>query len=133
MTLSVGNQSKVELKSSLGSSLGSSLTVLHAGNKLSDHGNAIVVELKAPPTPPMCTITIVDAHGGTVHVWTIDGGRFTKWDRGASDSSISVAAFDHDVLVAHFAAGEQPPTAGPPAPGTNQTTLRVKVKDQGSL
>ncbi len=136
MTLAIGNQGNVPLTYTV--QTGQPLALFHRGEALAPYGNKLFVELQAPPKPPTCTLTIEDAPGGNVHVWTVDAsGALTSWTRAREGASLTVEALDHDVLVVHVPTGTTPPgtpsPSGPPAPGTSQLVVRVKVKDQGSL
>lgn len=136
MTLAVGNQANVTLTYTV--EPGQSLALFYGQTALKPYGNALFVELQKPPTPPTCTLSFQDASGGDVHVWTIEpDGSLSAWTRARDSTSLTVASLDHDILVVHVTEGSAPPSSpspsGPPAPGTSQTVLNVKVKDQGSL
>lgn len=134
MTLAVGNKPRVAISYELQPR--QSLALSHDGDDLDDYGNALFVELQSPPAPPSCTLTFTDASGGDVYAWTVDR-TLSAWPRGTGECSITVESMDHDVLVVHVPTGVNPPSdpsaSGPPAPGTSQTVVRIKVKDQGSL
>lgn len=75
-----------------------------------------------------------------VHVWDVasDGSLDGKWSRGtASSVSGSRSTMDNDVLVVAVPPGVSVPSSpqpnGPPAPGTTQKKIKVKIGPQGSL
>ena len=135
MTLAVGNQARVAITYEL--EPGQSLALYHDGQHLKPYGNSLFVELAAPPTPPDCTVTFRDATGGDAYAWTVEASGLTAWPRGSTSSSLTVESMDNDVIIVHVPTGVTPPSApsasGPPAPGTSQTVVRIKVKEQGSL
>jgi len=135
MTLAVGNKPRVAITYKLGPS--QSMGLLHEENRLKDYGDALFVELLSPPDPPTCTLMLKDAVGGDAYAWTVEVTGLTPWPRGSAGSSLTVQSMDNDVIVVHVPVRGTPPSApsasGPPAPGTSQTVVRIKVKDQGSL
>ncbi len=135
MTLSVGNKPHVTLTYTL--EAGQELALHHAKDTLALFGNSMYVELNDPPNPPTCTLTIDDSSGGDVYAWTVTATGLVPWTRGDRESFTTVTTLDHDVLIVHVPTGTTvpaaPSTSGPPAPGTSQTVLRVKVEDQGAL
>ncbi len=84
---------------------------------------------------------MVGAQSHGAHVWLLEGGKLgTKWARTSNPAGSSwpaVAEFESDVLVvcvpSDVAVPSSPSPAGPPAPGTTQRKVRVKVQRQGGL
>jgi hypothetical protein len=75
-----------------------------------------------------------------LHVWEVDAATSTlsKWSRGTGCSvSGARAAMDADIIVVAVPPGvsvpSEPPQSGPPAPGTTQKKVRVKIAKQGDM
>lgn len=142
MTLPLYNIHPVQLTCSIDSS--SNLQLQHGTVALSDHRNSIFNELPETGQYAQAEVTIGDfTHNGQtyeVHVWQPDSSAgVLKWTRTASSScsgahhhygetEVLVVAVPPDVSVP-----EPTSTDGPPAPGTTQTTVKVKIRRQGSM
>lgn len=135
MTLAIGNESNITFTYTLGTN--QALNLDYNANALPSYGNKVFVELLAPPTPPTTTILIKNTSGAAVHAWTATPTGMVPWNREGAMCSAPFSNVDSDVLVVHVPNTVTVPTptssSGPPAPGTSQTVLRVKVKNQGSL
>lgn len=142
MTLSLYNIHPVNLTCTIGSA--SDLQLHHGSNALGSYGNILFNELPQTGQYADAEVTIADfTHSGQthqVHVWeALPTGGVQKWDR-ASGSSISGAHYHYgetDVLVIAVPPGVSIPeptsTDGPPAPGTTQSTIKIKIRRQGSM
>lgn len=140
MTLATGNETQVELTYSLGNS--GELVLHYKERSLVPYEHSIFVELMdSEPNDsqaPSTTIIIHDREDAEVHAWEDTPGGLVEWSRDSNRSSCYRTHSDVDtkVLVIHVPSGVTAPTptstGGPPAPGTSQTLLRVKVKKQGS-
>ncbi len=138
MTLNIQDISPVNLDGSLTG--GSALDLAHDGEALSDHRDTLLNELD---TLDDAEVVIADFTVGSdtheVHAWEVDGsGGLTKWSRSSGSSmSGALTEFDADVVVVAVPPGvsvpQQPQPNGPPAPGTTQKKVRIKVGPIGSM
>ncbi|MGB1015456.1 MAG: hypothetical protein ACPG4T_15070 [Nannocystaceae bacterium] len=142
MTLTVSNATPVNLTGTISSS---TLGLHHGVHALVDHDNSLFAEL--PETGPIdeteIVVTDFTVNGNThkVYAWEANAtGGVVQWTRVASGGSSSGLRSDMpetDVLVVAVPPGVSVPdpgsTSGPPAPGTSQTVVKVKVRKQGSM
>lgn len=145
MTLSLTNIHPVNLNCTITSS--SLLEIYHGASALSSYGSSLFDELPSSGTHEQAEVVIADfTHNGNtheVHVWEADdAGGLTKWTR-QSGASCSGAYRTYggtngrDVLIVAVPPGVSVPeptsTNGPPAPGTTQSTVKVKITKQGGM
>lgn len=140
MTLNLFDTSPVNLDGHITST--SQLNLVHGDFVLSGDNDKLLNELRALAS---AEIVVLDVRVGTIfheaHAWEVQpDGSLLKWARATSGgSSVSGprASMDADVIVVavppDVAVPEQPPQAGPPAPGTTQKKIRVKIGQLGSL
>jgi hypothetical protein len=142
MTLSITNVHPVNLTCTISSS--GALELHHGAHALGHHGNSLFNELPRAGAHEQAEVTIADfTHGGEthqVHAWeATTAGGVQKWTRrGAASSSGAHRSYGAvDVLVVAVPPEVEVPeptsTNGPPAPGTTQSTIRIKTRPQGSL
>jgi len=142
MTLSLSNVHPINLSCSISSS--SALEISHGSNTLSSYNNSIFNELPTSGANEDAAVAVADFTSGgqthQVHVWeaTAAGG-VQKWTRetAGSRSSSHRCYGEVDVLIVAVPPGISVPnptsTNGPPAPGTTQSTVKVKIRPQGGL
>jgi len=112
---------------------------------LREHGNAIFDELPkdGEARNNQAEVVIADfTHKGVPHqvfAWEVlTTGELLQWSRegGASRSGVRDDT-EANVLVSAISVPKRSDTgsdtAGPPAPGSTQTTVKVKIKKQGSM
>lgn len=122
----------------------SALQLHHGSDALSSHEDYLYNELPERGLPDEAEVTVADfTHSGQthqVHVWeALATGGVQKWTRNTASSSSG--AYDHygetDVLVVAVPPGVSVPeptsTNGPPAPGTTQSTVKIKIRKAGSM
>lgn len=139
MTYPVGNETTVDLTYTVGSQ--NDIDLIYDDDPLDPYHNSIFVELQDPDPndsiEPTTTITIKDASNADVHVWENTPNGLIPWSRNsAGTGSYAIHSdVDTELLVVHVPSGVSVPsptsTDGPPAPGTSQRVLKVKVKKQG--
>ncbi len=138
MTLTIFDIASVGLAGTLSSS--STLDLLHDGQSLTRNGDSLFNELKDNDSAEI-VVADFDIGGEThqAHVWEVSGsGALSKWSRaGTQSASGARSAMNNDVIVVAVPPGvsvpEEPAPEGPPAPGTTQKKVRVKVEKQGGL
>lgn len=141
MILTVNNTTPINLTCSIGPS---ALALHHGSDALADHELYLFAEL--PATGPIYEAEVVLAdftHDDDVHqvyAWEADPtGGVQPWTRGTNGSTSGLREDmpETDVLVVAVPPGVSVPsptsTSGPPAPGTTQTTITVKVRKQGGM
>ncbi len=138
MTLNILDVSPVNLDGSITST--SDLDLAHDGDSLSDNNDKLLDELRtlndAEFVVPDFTVGS-DTH--EVHAWEVlSDGSLSKWQRSAASSVSGLRdEMDADVVVVAVPPGvsvpQQPQPNGPPAPGTKQKKVRIKVGPTGSL
>ncbi|MBK8230630.1 MAG: hypothetical protein IPK72_08625 [Candidatus Eisenbacteria bacterium] len=144
MTLYRYNIHPVELTADL-DGLGG-LALAHNDDLLSDHGDYLFDELPEDGEGPhnAAEIVIPDfAANDTTHqiyVWEeLPTGGLQQWTRrnGAAHSGARGDLPETELLVVAVPPGVSVPsptsTGGPPAPGTTQSTVKVKITKQGGL
>lgn len=142
MTLSLFNVHPIHLTCSINSS--SALALHHGSDALSSFDNSIFNELPESGRHEEAEVQIADfSHNGQtqqVHVWEASpAGDVQKWARvsGSSRSGSYHSYGETEVLVVAVPPGIAIPsptsTNGPPAPGTTQSTIKVKIRRQGSM
>lgn len=144
MTLYRYNIHPLNLSASIDSS--GDLALAHSGDLLGDNGDAVFDELPEDGEGPYDEAEVVIAdftHNGDTHqvyAWeALPTGGVQQWSRvsGTSRSGARGDLDETDVLVVAVPPGVSVPdptsTSGPPAPGTTQTTIKVKVKKQGGM
>lgn len=138
MTLTIYDISPVNLDGTITSS--STLDLLHGTQSLSSNGDSLFNELDSLDTTQVVARDF-DVSGTThqAHAWEIRAdGSLSKWSRNGSASvSAAVSDVDVDVIVVGVPPGvsvpSQPAPQGPPAPGTTQKKVHVKVAKRGAL
>lgn len=142
MALSLYNTHPVHLTCTIGTA--SDLQIHHGSTALASYGNSLFNELPRTGQYTDAEVSIADfTHNGQthqVHVWeALPTGGVQKWSR-ASGCSISGAHHHYgetNVLVVAVPPGVSIPeptsTDGPPAPGTTQSTIKIKIRRQGSM
>ena len=138
MTLERTDISPLQLDGSITTS--SELELAHDGDLLSDYSDKLFNGLDNLTS---AEVTVPDFTEGStthaMHAWTVNGdGSLTKWSRqSASSVSGSQTQFNADVVVVAVPPGvsvpEEPDPEGPPAPGTTQKKVRVKIDQEGEL
>ena len=144
MILKLDNTHPVNLSASIDSTGG--LALAHGGTLLSDREHYLFNELPEEGEGPHdeAEIVIPDfTHGGDthqIHVWeALPTGGVQPWSRqgGAARSGLRGDLPETDILVVAVPPGVSVPapssTDGPPAPGTTQSTVKVKITKQGSM
>lgn len=138
MTISISDISTVSLTGTIPS--GSTLDLLHGTNSFSSNGDNLYNELISLSVAEINVLDFVQG-GNTYHVyaWQVLADRsLTQWTR-ATDKSCSGRCddLDADVLVIAVPPGVSVPSPtspnGPPAPGTSQRIVRLKIRKQGSM
>lgn len=139
MTLGMLDMHPVTLDGAITSS--ATLDLLHGSESLTSNNDNLYNELRVLHQAEI-EVSDFEASGLThqVHAWEVlESGELQKWPR-SSGRSVSGPrrAMDADVFVVAVAPGvavpdEPAPEAGPPAPGTVQKKVRVKVGKQGAL
>lgn len=139
MTLGMFDIHPVILDGTITSSL--TLDLLHGVDSLSNNNNNLFNELRTLDEAEV-VIADFDVSGTTheAHVWEVLANRsLVKWSRGTG-SSVSGARseMDADVFVVAVPPGVAVPNepaseAGPPAPGTTQKKVRIKVAKEGGM
>jgi hypothetical protein len=138
MTISITNISPVNLDGTITSS--SLLDVLHGTQSVDASSNNLHNTLTNIEDTEV-VLADFDVSGTThqVHAWEILFDRsLSKWSR-ATASSVSGTreAMDNDVVVVAVPPGvsvpETPAAEGPPAPGTTQKKIRIKIEKQGGM
>lgn len=139
MTYAVGNQTTVNLTYTAGTQ--SDLEIFYDGSSLDPYEHSVFVELIDPKpndsVAPTTTITIQDGPGADVYAWEERPNGLVAWSRNSAGTGCYATHSDveADVLIVHVPTGVTVPsptsTDGPPAPGTSQRILKVKVKKQG--
>jgi hypothetical protein len=117
------------------------LDLAYDSDLLSEYGDQLLNELNRLEEAEVVTPDIsVSGTTHQLHVWEIDDadGSLSKWSRGTSDSVSGLReAMDAEIVVVAVPPGvlvpTQPAPAGPPAPGTKQKKIRVKIIKQGGL
>jgi hypothetical protein len=141
MTININDICPVTLD---GSIVSSTLDVLHQTAPFSSNGDSLFDELY---NLSEAQVVVPDFQVGTdvhqAHVWDIDatGGLSTKWGRVTTSPVGSVSGLrsqmDNDVLVVavppNVSVPQNPAPSGPPAPGTTQKKVRVKIQRQGGM
>ncbi len=141
MTISINDTSPVTLDGSISSS---TLDLFHQTNAFSSNGDTLLDELY---NLTQAQVVVPDFLVGTdvheAHVWDIDatGGLSTKWTRVTTSPVGSVSGqrdqMDNDVLVVavppDVSVPQNPSPSGPPAPGTTQKKVRVRIQRQGGM
>jgi len=138
VTINIFDIHPVELDGAILSS--GDLDLLHGSNSLSTNDDKLFDKIDVLNEAEF-VIADFDVNGTThqAHVWTVnDDGSLTKWGRGSVDSSSGLQSdFERDIVVVGVPPGVGVPTApaptGPPAPGTTQKKIRVKIGKRGSL
>lgn len=138
MTIEINDISPVNLNGALIS--GPALDVLHGTQSVDANGNDLYNELFDLEDAEVI-IADFDVSGTThqVHAWEILPNRsLSKWSRNsASSASGPREGMDSDVIVVAVPPGvsvpEQPAAEGPPAPGTTQKKIRIKIEKQGGV
>ncbi len=142
MTLTTFNTHPVNLDCSIDSS--SALAINHGADALGDHGDSIFDELPEAGAHQQAEIKVADfTHNSQTHqvyAWeALPTGGLQQWTRGSAGSTSGLRGDldTTDILIVAVPPGIAVPspssTNGPPAPGTTQTTVKVKVKKQGSM
>jgi len=140
MTLRIDNVHPLNLKASLDDR--GALVLSYDGKPLCEHGNSIFDELPKDGEGPNDEAEIVISdftHGGITHqifVWEVlKTGALLQWTRfgGASRSGPRHATKAEVRVVALSVPKPEDDAKGPPAPGSTQTTVKVKVKKHGSM
>jgi hypothetical protein len=109
--------------------------VRHGSQLFSLSGDKLFDELR---TVPQAQVEFHDQAGHEVHVWETLAAGPTKWARDSSTSPArSVSGFrnqmDAELMVISVAPGTSVPQEGPPAPGTTQKKVVVKIRKQSGL
>lgn len=138
MTISISDISTISLTGVIPS--GSTLDILHGSNSFSSNGNNLYNELISLTT---ADVNVLDfAHSGStnqVYAWQVlASGSLSQWSRGTDRSySGRFEDLDADVLVIAVPSGVTVPSPtsanGPPAPGTTQRVIRLKIRKQGKM
>lgn len=136
MTHIVFDTSPVDLTGTITST--SALDLLHGSTSLNANNDSLLVELDVLPETEIIVADFV--HDSTTHqiyAWDVLAtGALEPWDRDTGCSrSGARATMDADVLMIAVPPGVQVPTptspSGPPAPGTTQSTVKIKIKPHG--
>ena len=138
MTISISDIATISLTGVIPS--GSNLDILHGTSSFSGNGNNLYNELIALDA---ADVNVLDfTHGGSTHqayAWQVLAtGALSQWSR-ATDKSYSgrFEDLDADVLVIAVPPGVSVPSPtspnGPPAPGTTQRVIRLKIRKQGDM
>jgi len=138
MTLSIYNTSPVALTGTFTST--AALDLLHGSSSLAANNNNIYDELRSLTS---AEVTVADfTHNGTAHqiyAWDVLAtGGLSAWTRASNGSSSGArTSMNADVLFIAVPSGVTVPTptspSGPPAPGTTQSTVKIKIGTQGSM
>jgi hypothetical protein len=133
MTISIFDTSPVNLDGTI--TTGSTLDILHGTQSFAGNGDNLFNELRLLTS---AEVTIADfSVGGTthqVHAWeVVSGGSLSKWSRSGSSSVSGVRTqMNADVIVVAVPPGvsvpDEPEPQGPPAPGTTQKKIKVRVE-----
>lgn len=118
-----------------------SLDLAHATESLTGTGVHLLNTLRELSQAEVVTPDVtVSGTTHQMHVWEIDPSdqSLSKWSRGTNNSvSGARAEMDAEFIVVAVPPGvsvpEEPPQSGPPAPGTTQKKVRVKIAKQGDL
>lgn len=138
MTISISDVSTISLTGTIPS--GSTLDIFHGSNSFSGNGNNLYNELISLDVADVNVLDFVlsgDTH--QVYAWQVlANGSLTQWSRTTGKSySGRYDALDADVLVIAVPPGVSVPSPtspnGPPAPGTSQRVVRLKIQKQGSM
>lgn len=138
MTLSIYDISPVNLDGTITSS--STLDLLHGTQSLSNCGDNLFDEIDSLEAAEIVARDF-DVGGTThaAHAWEVlADGSLSKWSRNGSASlSGNRSDMDADVIVVGVPPGvsvpSQPAPQGPPAPGTTQKKVHVKVSKRGAM
>jgi hypothetical protein len=138
MTINIQDTDPVTLDGSITGT--SELELAYDGDAFGDNDDLLLNELSSLND---AEVVVPDFLVGTVthamHVWDVDAtGGLSKWSRGTSSSvSGSRAEMDNDILVVAVPPGvsvpSEPEPDGPPAPGTTQKKVKIKIGEQGTL
>lgn len=138
MTLNIFDVSSVNLNGTITST--GALDLLHGTQSLANNGNSLFNELD---TLDDAEVVAGDfTHNGSTHAvyaWeALPDGSLSQWTRQSNNSrSGSRDDVDRDVLMIAVPPGVSVPeptsTQGPPAPGTSQTVVRIKIRKQGDM
>lgn len=138
MTISISDISTISLTGTIPS--GSGLDILHGSSSFSSNGNNLFDELI---TLNVADVNVLDfVQSGTTHqvyAWQVlADGSLSQWNRGTDKSwSERYEDLDADVLVIAVPPGVSVPSPssanGPPAAGTSQRVVRLKIRKQGSM
>lgn len=138
MTLEIQDVSPVNLDGSITTS--SELELAHDTEPLGDHNDKLLNELRALDEAEVVIADFeVDTDTHEAHVWEVlADSSLSKWTRQTAQSvSGARDEMDADVVVVAVPPGvsvpQEPQPNGPPAPGTTQKKVRVKIGKQGSL
>lgn len=138
MTLSLFNVNPLAL---FGGLVSSDLELYYGSMTLTSHDNSIFVEYPTSSTGADVHLQdfVIGETKHELHAWQVmSESSISKWNRSSERSSSGLrAAMDHDVIIVAVPVGVEiptvPPTSGPPAPGTTQKTVKIKIAQQGSL
>ena len=138
MTISITDISTISLTGVIPS--GSNLDILHDTSSFSGNGNNLYNELISLDA---ADVNVLDfTHSGSTHqayAWQVLAtGALSQWSRGTDKSySGRFEDLDADVLVIAVPSGVSVPSPtsanGPPAPGTTQRVIRLKIRKQGDM
>lgn len=141
MTISISDISTISLTGTIPTiPTGSTLDIFHGSNSFSGNGNNLYNELISLTESDVNVVDFAlgrDTH--QVYAWQVlADGSLTQWSR-ASGMSCSgrYRALDADVLIIAVPPGISVPNPssanGPPAPGTSQRVVRIKIHKQGDM
>ena len=138
MTISISDISTISLTGTIPT--GSTLDIFHGSNSFSGNGNNLYNELISLTVSDVNVVDFVlggDTH--EVYAWQVlADGSLTQWSRGSGMSySGRHRALDASVLIIAVPPGISVPNPssanGPPAPGTSQRVVRIKIHKQGDM
>ena len=138
MTISISDIATISLTGTIPT--GSTLDIFHGTASFSGNGNNLYNELISL-TESEVNISDFVLGGDThqVYAWQVlSDGSLTQWSRGSGMSySGRHRALETDVLIIAVPPGVSVPSPssadGPPAPGTSQRVVRIKIHKQGDM
>jgi hypothetical protein len=118
----------------------SNLDLANAGDSFSNNGDLLLNELNLLTSAEVVVPDfVVGRTTHAMHAWEIlADGSLAKWSRGTANSvSGARTQMDATIVVVAVPLGvsvpNEPQPNGPPAPGTTQKKIKIKIGQQGSL